>query len=123
EKTHRQLIRWERNLVNLNDPTEAALNPEGWTESYAFIVNSLRTKGYKHGPELAKLMESLRPTAIQAADVYMPFVAKHPECLKIEKRQPSSDEQGRTVWSKGKHDVIVDLDFDAFRAFTEQFLH
>ena len=113
-----------RCLGNLDELTAYYETEEFWRD-YRTLIFQLGNPefGYKFGGMMAKCLESLIPKQISVADVYVPFCFVSPEKLKTERKTLSCDADGRTIILPGdKHEIVIDLDFDAFKEFIKTFI-
>ena len=111
-------------LTNLNDLVHASFKGEKYLEQYLELIRTIKIPRYfSYGEELAKIMINLIPGDLAVADVYVPYCFANRDKLKTARANMDCDIEGRSIVTLGdKHEIVMDLDFEDFKRFLQQFL-
>jgi len=115
----------QRMVTNLDDMETAAFSGAGYFKTFRDLQELLRSEIFKlrQGSSIANIMDSLPPTQLSVADVYVPYCFSHPEKLVVEYGTATVDEAGKSFFAPGdKHRIVKDLDFDHFVSFAQEYL-
>ncbi|MBL6992033.1 MAG: nucleoside hydrolase [Bacteriovoracaceae bacterium] len=125
QEKYLEAIDLNRECVNNLIYTKAYKDPVGFWDSVNTLLWLMRSElyPYLHGKKLADTLEGLIPKDVSISDVYVPYCLLHPEKLKLERKNITCNNKGNTVIRPGeRHDVVMDLDYDHFRRFVEEYI-
>ncbi|MEK6871481.1 MAG: hypothetical protein AABX16_01105, partial [Nanoarchaeota archaeon] len=117
---------YQRNVLldNVKDSFFGAFQPNEYFQGLKKLIDHLRDPelNYQNGNMLAHLLEDTSPQTLSVSDVYVPYCYLHPDKITTVKGTfKGFDVLGSSQFdSKGKHDVVFNLDYQHFAEFLKE---